>query len=366
MRLRTISDLDRGHNNNFNLIRMVAATSVLVSHAYPLAQGEGSAEPLQTALHGTSLGSLAVIVFFCISGYFISKSMDRKGDVLDFLIARGLRLYPGLVVVLVLTVIALGPAFSSEPLGQYWSNGAVYSYLPKNLSLKYLQYGLPGVFKTNPYPDAINGSLWSLFYEVFCYSGVVAIAILYKTQGRRGPWLASALYAAFYIVPLCNAHLARVVDETITLKHIHDLSLPFFLGMIAYHFRRIVILHVGLFVPLLLTLALLRDSDRFYEALVVATSYGTFLFGFAVDGAIRTYNRLGDFSYGTYIYAFPVQQMIVASMPSLSPLLLMTLSFPVTLLFAVTSWHLVERPALTQRTHVRHIISRRSLRERAI
>src|SRR5271166_1142826 len=132
-------------DNNFNLIRMIAATAVLVSHAYPLALGAGTIEPLEHWL-GMSLGTLAVCSFFLISGYFISHSFHRKHDVIEFTAARVLRSYPGLFAALIVTVFIQGPAFTKFRLGAYFSQPETRLYLPRNLSLIALQYVLPGVF----------------------------------------------------------------------------------------------------------------------------------------------------------------------------------------------------------------------------
>lgn len=94
-----IGDLSAGHDNNFNLLRMLAATGVLVSHAYPISLGAGAVEPLESLLKGTSLGGICVMIFFAISGFFISRSFAGKSSLKSFLRARALRLFPALAVV---------------------------------------------------------------------------------------------------------------------------------------------------------------------------------------------------------------------------------------------------------------------------
>src|SRR5260221_5202257 len=93
-------------DNNFNLIRMVAAGSVLVSHAYPLALGPGSPEPLDRIL-AMAVGTLAVISFFVISGYFLSSSFHR--GIIAFDLSRILWMSPRLDMVLLVTVFVIGP-----------------------------------------------------------------------------------------------------------------------------------------------------------------------------------------------------------------------------------------------------------------
>ena len=221
-------------HNNFNLLRILAAIAVLVSHAYPLTLGPDLREPLENVL-GISLGTLAVLTFFAISGYFISQSFHKSRGLLDFVVARALRIYPGLIAVLLLTIFALGPVFTRMGIASYFSEAQTWLYFPKNLLLWPLQYALPGVFGDNPYPGAINGSLWTLVYEVACYAMVALVGLLgLSTNGRRFIGFL-AVYAVCYIsaLPL----LAANREHLAMLRNIHLLSLPFVIGMSLFQFR---------------------------------------------------------------------------------------------------------------------------------
>ena len=121
-----LSEVCSGRNNNLNLIRMIAASSVLVSHAYPISLGVGAAEPLDDII-GRSLGWTAVAVFFVISGFLITRSFDQRRHVKDWLAARFLRLFPGLLVVLIVTAFLYGPATTALPIGSYFSNSETFT-----------------------------------------------------------------------------------------------------------------------------------------------------------------------------------------------------------------------------------------------
>ncbi len=82
-----LKDVCEGRDNNLNLIRMIAAVGVLVSHAWPLSLGPGTPEPLSAAV-GQSLGSLSVLVFFVISGFLIPRSFERQPTLANWLRAR--------------------------------------------------------------------------------------------------------------------------------------------------------------------------------------------------------------------------------------------------------------------------------------
>src|ERR1700722_5394146 len=216
-----------GRDNNFNLLRILAAIAVLVSHAHPIAFGQGTTEPLEDLL-GMSLGTLAVLTFFAISGYFISQSFQNKRSALEFAIARGLRVFPGLLVVLLLTVFLLGPIFTELDLVEYFSNRETILYIPRNLRLWPLQYDLPGVFDKNPLPKAINGSLWSLAYEVACYVMVAVVGTIGFASNCHRFAVFLIAYATFYVaaLPILHSH----IEHLTILRNVHLLSLPFVIG----------------------------------------------------------------------------------------------------------------------------------------
>ena len=181
--MHSLRDVAIGRNNNFNLLRMIAATAVVISHAFPISLGMQAVEPLEPTLH-FSLGTLSVFTFFAISGFFISQSFDRRRSLIDFAAARVLRIYPGLLVTLLITALIIGPMFTTMPLISYFTDRDTALYVTRNLTLKWLQYDLPGVLRDNPYTAIVNGSLWSLFYEVSCYILVVALGVS-GVAGRR-------------------------------------------------------------------------------------------------------------------------------------------------------------------------------------
>ena len=344
----TLDELAIGRDNNFNLIRIVAACWVLVSHAYPIALGNGAVEPLDSILQ-MSLGTLGVLTFFVISGFFISQSFDRRRGELDFWIARCLRIFPALVFVLLLTVFALGPFFTTARLHSYFSEWATVTYIPRNLSLKWLQYDLPGVFASNPYPATINGSLWTLFYEAACYFMVALIGMIGLAKQRRFVIFLGA-YAALYIGFKVLTPLHSILLQYATVANFHELTLPFVIGMAFYQYKATLRIHMLLSIILLLLFAIsTHNSSWFREVFVCFWCYVVFCFGYVPSKNLRSYNRVGDYSYGTYIFAFPCEQAVVAIWPGISPVGLIFIALPVTLLFAVTSWHLLESKALSYR-----------------
>lgn len=336
-----------GRDNNLNLIRMAAATAVLVSHAWPITQGAGVSEPL-TGLTGHSLGTLAVYVFFAISGFLIAASFTRSSSIRRFVAARVLRLMPGLAVSLLLVAFVMGPLVTTLPLSAYFADPSTWTFLARNITLYAPQYTLPGVFETNPY-TTVEGSIWTLVHEVACYGLVFLAGVAGLLRPGWRMWLVVALYAASWVLAgLATGHVPG------RLLQFQGLSLPFMLGMAAWVWRDRIPLSgwaaLGLF-----ALALVgQDTPVAYPALIVAISYGTAWLAYVPKDWIRGYNRVGDYSYGMYIYAFPLQGAVVWGVGATGILAHVVLAFALTLGISVLSWHLIEKPALNLMRNGRH------------
>lgn len=326
-----------GRDNNLNLLRALAALTVLVSHAFPITLGIGAAEPLE-GLVGYSLGSLSVFVFFAISGFLISASFERTSSRLSFVLARVLRLMPGLVVNLVFVALVLGPVMTRLPLTDYFSLTDPYLFILRNTLLVSLVYTLPGVATDLPFPGIV-GSIWTLFFEVCCYVGVFLVGVLGAFRSR---WLISVALLVYGAAWLATQH----VDPSYRLDRLMELSFPFAIG-VGFHVWRdrlpLSLLGVAL---TLIAAVLAKGTILYHPALSLAISYGTFWLAYIPGGVLRGYNRVGDYSYGIYVYAFPIQVFAVWLMGPQSPTMNMLYSLPGTLVLSMLSWHLVEGPAM--------------------
>jgi peptidoglycan/LPS O-acetylase OafA/YrhL len=330
-----LQDVAQGRDNNFNLIRFCAATAVLVSHAWPVALGPAQIEPLKAAL-GHSLGQLALYVFFALSGFFITASFERSKSAAVFIKARAARLFPCLAVSLVFVVCVIGPLVTGLPVSDYWSDPETGMFFLRNIGLVWPQYTLPGVFADNPYPK-VEGSIWTLSHEVACYFIVLVLGVTGLLASRVLLICMLVLYIAFYAAPVDFHH--RVVQ-------FQWLSLPFVMGVMFWKLRGWINLSLPVLAGLSVLAYLGHNTAFSYLLLILALSYGVFWLGYAPSGRVRQFNRLGDYSYGIYIYAFPLQGLAVWLWGAGSPGGNILLSFPMVLICAVISWHWVERPTL--------------------
>ena len=344
-----LSEAATGRDNNFNLIRFLAAIAVLISHAYPIALGRHTPQPLASWLE-KPLGHLAVLTFFAISGLLITQSWSNTPKVRRWVTARALRIFPGLLVCLLLTLLCFGPLTTELSLAAYWDDPQTWSYLPRNLSLYLLQFQLPGVFADNPLPQTINGSIWTLKYELTLY---VAVAVLGLLGGIARPRIGLWFVAGAIVLTAAVLWVHSSVGMEPQLVWFAQMALPFTMGSALFLLRQRIILSIWILAVMIALTALARNTPGYHVALSAVIVYGTMYLAYVPGGVLRGFNQLGDYSYGVYIYAFPIQQLGAHLLPGQSPVQNIMFALPLTLGCAVVSWHCVEKPALALKRRAR-------------
>lgn len=344
-----------GHDNNFHLIRHLAALAVVLSHSYAVTTGRYEAEPLVSWL-GQSLGHYAVDVFFVLSGFLVTQSLARDGDLLRYLVSRVMRIFPALIVAVLLTALLLGPMVSTLPLADYFGDERLRTYLFGALTTTATDTPLPDVFTTLPEAGLVNVPLWTLKYELAAYLSLGTIAALSAMFGRQVFLPLTALgMAALYAIG--RGHAPWPESEGFASNAIHLLT-TFYIGAAAYLARRYVPLSPVVVAALfgLAVLAYPTVARELAEKMLIAY---TVLWLAFLPGP-RNLERFGDASYGIYILAFPIQQTIFLLSPGIDPLTLFVLAVGVTVPLAMLCWRGVEAPSLRFRSRI--VTALRSLR----
>lgn len=327
----------QSRDNNFNLLRALAAYAVMVTHGAALASGDRSLEPLS---------KVAVDVFFAISGFLVTASLIHRGSIAEFARARFMRIYPALIVVILLSVFVAGPILTELSGGDYLKKTGTWLYLIKGLTLVAgVSHNLPGVFEHSHYPGAFNGSLWTLPIEVWLY---LSLAVLWLVSRRIAP--RSPHVFKFVLLGLALGLGAYIIAAQFELVPRHRgarLAFLFLTGASCYVFRERIRLSAALALGIVGTLAILAFTAPalFWPAYLVSVTYLVLCLAYLPGGALRRFNLIGDYSYGIYIYAFPIQQTTALFAPNLSTWELMAISSFFTILCAIASWHLVEKRA---------------------
>lgn len=332
-----------GRGNNFDLLRLLAATAVVFSHSFGLVTqgGRADADPLYRLTNGQmTFGELGVYIFFIASGFLITASLQHASSLSSYFIKRLLRIGPGLAFVLLFSMLVIGPLLTTLPLPHYLAHPDTLGYL-RNLGLFIAQPGLPGVYADNPLPSMVNGSLWTLKFEVFCYLAVALIG----WRRRLDP----ANMAALALACTVAAQLYHGPG------HGYLFYLSYFLaGAALYLGRARVPVSARLFCLALGLLVAAALLGRLQAMFALAGSYCVICLAYMGDWGARMRRRMGDYSYGIYLFGFPVQQAVVALLGTgISWYQNFLVSMPVILLLAMLSWRMVEEPALALRERLK-------------
>jgi peptidoglycan/LPS O-acetylase OafA/YrhL len=333
-------------NNSLNLIRLGLALLVLVAHGYYLS-GAGTGPSIQ----GENLGGWAVFGFFTISGYLITAS--RFANPLGrYLILRVARIYPAFVVCLVVTAGVFAPiAWAAE--GRDWSGFLTTpttppAYVLENLALRINAYDVAGTPSAVPYPGAWNGSLWTLYFEFLCYLLVGLLVCLPVV--RRHRWLIVVAFVASVVAwATVGAWGPGAYSDLVLLARL----LPAFLGgaVVWVAIGRVPLRTPVALVALVVAVVLVLTVEH-WGAQAASPLIAYVLLWLSTVLPSPAVARRHDISYGVYIYAFPMQQLLVyAGAHRLGLVAYDVLAALATAVVAVVSWRLVERPALRWARH---------------
>ncbi len=333
-------------DNSFGVMRLAMASAVLVSHSYLYSFGHSEAEPFyKYTCH--SLGEHAVQVFFILSGLLVAQSFDRSRNIADFALARTLRIFPALIVCVLLTAFVIGPIVTTLPLEQYFSSAGLPIYVAKTIALVSASIPLPGVFEDLPLAGLVNTSLWTLKYEVLCYIGL-GLAGLAGLLSYRWRYISPILVGGF----MAFAFLEDPVSDTnvyTTLQNVRYFSVFFSAGVLAYLVRDRLVLSIWGVLPLAVAFYFARSTILFEVTTAIFFAYTVLWASTFRFGPLRDVCNRFDLSFGIYIYAGPIQQMLLDFQPNLAPAAIAVATFLVAVPLAFLSWVLIEHPALKLR-----------------
>ena len=332
---------DTGHRpSGFDYLRLFLSLGVIGSHSVLLTGSDWIYQTRAWSVLGIVV-SMIVPMFFALSGFLVAGSLERSGTLTKFLGLRVLRLMPALSVEVFISAIFLGVLFTTLDLSAYFRSDLFHRYF-FNL-IGHIQYYLPGVFEQNP-NHLVNGQLWTVPFELVCYVLLAILAIL--GAYNNGRWLIIFLIGC-YIFQIANTAFRPNYE----FKGAGGTTavIMFMCGIFFYKFREkipwsgaIALICVVISVKL----SVIPNGMRFCG---LPVAYFTIYLGL-LNPPRNSILLSGDYSYGLYLYGYPVQQAVVAAAPALREWYWNLLfSVPLACIIAVGSWWLVERPCLRAR-----------------
>jgi peptidoglycan/LPS O-acetylase OafA/YrhL len=329
--------------NALNAWRLGLALAVIVWHSWVLTGHPAPPFPLhQFATQDFVDG------FFAISGFLIPASWLGHPRLRDYVLARGLRILPGMWVCLFVTAFVIAPigvAIQSGSATNLLTSGGPLRFVLRNSAVAYVQFDIGGTPTGVPVPGVWNGSLWTLQYEVLLY---IVVAVLGATGllGRR--WLlptALALTLAWTVLARCP------LDGGTTAERLARLAAMFAAGALIHRFRDVIPARWSL-VAVSAVIVLLANLLPDYRAIgAIPLAYAVIASGALIHN--KRMNLRTDLSYGTYVYACPIQQvLVIAGLGSRNPLVFAIIATVATLPFAAMSWFLIEKPAMRLKSRI--------------
>ena len=337
-------------NNNIGLLRLLAASMVIISHSSELIDGDRSRE-LLTRIFGTlSFGGFGVDIFFLISGYLITKSYLSSGN-LYYLIKRVNRIYPGFLVAYFITIFVVAPLAGIKLMSLTSADWWDTIFRAFRVSMPPLEGGFP-----TEHFHLLNGSLWTISYEFRCYLFVMLIGAIgiYK---RRTVFLAlPPVFLGLYIFFFNEVQLASSTNSVVQLligdfDSFFRFMFVFACGASFYLFEdKIKYTGIAAIVSTLGLIACMFSAKLAEPALCTLGAYSLFYLAFKAKHV--NINNSYDISYGVYLYAWPIAALTILYHPAITPVYLFCFTLILSLIAGTISWFLVEKPATSLLRHL--------------
>lgn len=322
--------------NNFDFIRLILASMVVVNHCYLLT---GRDDLLNKLTNGqANLGSLAVESFFVVSGYLIFISLKNSKSIVSYLWKKIVRIFPGLIALLIVSLILMPFFYNGKNI---FKETTYWSYFLNNLSLYNIQYNVDYVFNN----QTVNISLWTLSYEFTLY---LSIALLFYIRKKKYVYIILLIGFIFsYYFSLFHPNLFSKYFRTLNLnsQDIYRLSAYFIAGSLITYLKLQSRFFSLLIIPLSVIIMLSAYVNMYNIITPVTLPLLILIIGTSNCSSLKWLTRNGDISYGVYIYGFFLQQIIHNTL-NLNIWMFCALSLLATFVFAYASWKYIESPSL--------------------
>ncbi|MBV8798331.1 MAG: acyltransferase [Alphaproteobacteria bacterium] len=330
----------------FDYMRVALAVSIICYHSVLLSYRPEVQHWFVQDTPAKAWIYLLVPMFFALSGFLVAGSLERTRSIFSFLGLRVLRILPALGAEILLSALLLGSLFTVLPLREYLASSGLHAYFLNIIGD--IHFYLPGVFASNPV-KMVNGQLWTVPAELACYVTLAALFLFGICRRRAlfaGIFLGAQLLVpvALVSIPGAGAAIGGAANGLLVLMFISGVTIFFYRDRIPWRadfaatcFAAYLVL---LYVP------------GGYGFIAIPVGYLTVYLGL-LNPPKNKMIESGDYSYGLYLYGYPIQQAVVAISPVTHAWWInLALSLPLAFCFAAGSWHLLEKRVLRWKPYV--------------
>lgn len=337
-----ILEKTKGIGQGFDALRIALSLLVMLTHSVPLSTGIASFDIRENWLR---YGIFAILpMFFGLSGFLVTGSAIRVKSGFKFFLQRAFRLIPALTVEVFLSAIILGGLLTTLPAQEYFTNHQFWAYFGNIIGD--VHFELPGVFKDNPFPGSVNGNMWTLRPEYYCYAILLGSMFVGFFKSER-LYISSITVIILYYIFIDITKNAGKPEYSYSSD---GLVFCFLVGSLYFRISKILPYSKILFAISIAGWILLLNIDGGSYLALLCIVYATIFIGCTKITLPRIF-RTGDYSYGVYLYGFPIQQTLVYAFTFTHKwYILFATSAPLTLIVAMISWHAIEKPALKIRS----------------
>lgn len=333
-----LSDILKKENNNLDIFRLFAALMVIYGHAFAIIPNAGGIDIVSKIVGIDYSGSLAVKIFFFLSGLVVTNSLITRKKLVTFFVSRFFRIWPALIFTIFVSAIVLGPISSNTSAGEYFSNSQVAKYIYSNLLLK-TNYELPGVFHDN-HMKAVNGSLWTIPFEVAAY---FILASLFMLKALNSKYIATGVFILIVIDTLAgNVILFTWLPANNEIKY---LAPCFALGALLSVWKDKIQIDISVVIGAIFLWLMFRGSQNSALFLYPAT-FVTILYLSSTKFALSKKLPI-DISYGVYLWGWPVQQVMAHTFPDSGVVFNQVSSIAIACALGYISWVLIEKRSIS-------------------
>lgn len=330
-----LSHILKKENNNFDLFRIIASCMVIYGHAYVLSPQIGKHDIISRFISSDYSGSLAVKIFFFLSGLLVTNSLINNDNLIRFALSRFFRIWPALIVSSIITSIFIGPLLTALSIQDYFSQKEVFTYI-LNISRLNIIYNLPGVFTHNAYANAVNGSLWTIPFEVLAYAVLFCFSAIGLIKKNK---ICSILFFLIIVEPFFSSKY--IFSWVSTASEVNFILPCFAFGSILALNKENIEINLSKCLGLLILAYIFRAN--LYSIYLLYAFVFIFILYLSSTSILLKLKPKADISYGIYLYGFVVQQTISQYFLSKGVLYNQIFSLIISIIFGFLSWHLCEK-----------------------